>query len=84
MNTDFLANVKINIPKFKYHLDPIGTGAFHQGEERTCDCCRRKTNIWYELPFYTTEDDIECICPVCISTGEAAEKFEGSFKIRQM
>ena len=70
----------MNIPKFKYHPDPIATGAFQQGEERVCDCCSKKTNIWYELPFYTSEDDIECICPTCISTGEAAEKFNGEFQ----
>lgn len=70
----------MNIPKFKYHPDPIKTGAFIQGTERACDCCNEKTTIWYESPFYTTCDDIECICPNCISTGAAATKFDGEFQ----
>jgi len=39
-----------------------------------------KTTIWYELPFFTVCDDIECICPNCISSGAAASKFDGEFQ----
>lgn len=43
----------MKIPEFKYHPDPIKTGAFSQGEYRKCDCCNESTNIWYSKPFYT-------------------------------
>lgn len=68
------------IPKFKYHPNPIETRAFIQGSPKKCDCCGKMTDTWYESPFYTTEDDIDCICPECISSGAAAEKFDGEFQ----
>lgn len=46
----------MKIPEFKYHPDPIKTGAFSQGEYRKCDCCNESTNIWYSEPFYTAKD----------------------------
>ena len=70
----------MKIPEFKYHPDPIKTGAFSQGEYRKCDCCNESTNIWYSEPFYTAKDGIECLCPNCIANGMAASKFEASAK----
>ena len=67
------------LPTFKYHPDPIGTGAFKKGEPQACDCCGKETEIWYEGPFYS-EEDIECLCPECIASGAAAEKFDGQFQ----
>lgn len=70
----------MNIPKYKYHPNPIKTGALIQGAQRKCDCCNENTNIWYQSPFYTTHNDIECICPTCIANGMAASKFDGEFQ----
>lgn len=70
----------MKIPEFKYHPDPIKTGAFSQGEYRKCDCCNESTNIWYSKPFYTAKDGIECLCPNCIANGMAASKFDGEFQ----
>ncbi len=67
------------IPEFKYHPNPIETGAFIKGDSRKCDCCGNATEIWYESPFYS-EGDIDCICPDCISNGSAAKKFDGEFQ----
>lgn len=67
------------IPSFKYHPDPIKTGAFQQGEPRQCDCCEKMTDIWYENPFFSAED-VECLCPQCIASGKAAGKFDGEFQ----
>lgn len=69
----------MEIPRFKYHPDPVGTGVFIQGEERTCECCNKKTDIWYDGPFFSVED-VECLCPACIASGEAASKFDGDFQ----
>lgn len=67
------------IPQFKYHPEPLKTGAFQQGEPHTCDCCGKETDIWYEGPFYSAED-VEYLCPDCIASGAAAEQFDGAFQ----
>ncbi len=67
------------IPSFKYHPDPIGTGAFIQGEAHICDSCENPTTLWYNSPFYS-RSDVNCLCPNCISSGKAAEKFNGMFQ----
>ena len=67
------------IPQFKYHPDPLGTGAFQQGEASKCDCCGKQTEIWYEQPFHSSSD-VECLCPECIASGAAAKKFDGEFQ----
>jgi uncharacterized protein CbrC (UPF0167 family) len=68
-----------NLPKFKYHPNPIETGAFKTDKIVTCDCCGQETNIYYTTPFYSV-DDIEALCPFCIANGKAAEKFDGEFQ----
>lgn len=35
------------IPSFKYHPDPIKTGAFLQGGDHTCGCCGWQQEYWY-------------------------------------
>ena len=44
-----------------------------------CDCCGKTTHIFYTGPFYAVED-IEYLCPECISSGEAARKYDGCFQ----
>ncbi|MDR1451030.1 MAG: CbrC family protein [Helicobacteraceae bacterium] len=68
-----------DLPKFKYHPNPIGTGAFKTDKTVKCDCCGQTTNVYYTEPFYSV-DDIECLCPFCIANGKAAEKFDGEFQ----
>ena len=71
---------ELGIPTFKYHPDPLNTGAFEISEEGVvCDCCGKVTHIYYEAPFYAV-DDIDYLCPACIASGKAAEKFDGSFQ----
>ena len=71
---------KLGLPSFRYHPDPLDTGAFEQSEEGVvCDCCGKNTHIYYTAPFYTVED-IEYLCPECIANGEAARKYNGSFQ----
>ena len=68
------------LPTFKYHPDPMKTGAFKQGATSKCNCCDKETDIWYQNPFYTEYDSVNCICPECISNGSAAIKFNGEFQ----
>lgn len=68
------------LPYFRYHPDPIRTGVFTVSEKSVkCDCCKKATKIFYDAPFYA-EQDIDCLCPDCIATGKAAQKFDGEFQ----
>ncbi len=31
-----------DLPYFRYHPDPLATGAFEEGEEKICPCCGKK------------------------------------------
>lgn len=67
------------LPYFKYHPNPIETGVFKSDQTVECDCCGEETPVYYTGPFFSVED-IEALCPWCISLGKAAEKFEGDFQ----
>ena len=67
------------IPTFKYHPNPLATGAFIMGNPCTCECCGVETDIWYSTPFYSV-DKVECLCPECIANGKAAQKYNGEFQ----
>ncbi len=67
------------LPVFKYHPDPLETGAFSVDKTVKCDCCQQPTDIYYESPFYSVAD-IDALCPWCIADGSASQKFEGEFQ----
>ena len=68
------------LPFFKYHPDPLKTGSFQRVDEpAVCPCCGEKTPVIYEGPFYSVEN-VEHLCPDCIASGAAAEKFDGDFQ----
>ena len=72
--------MKNNIPVFKYHPDPFATGVFTELEEpAACPCCGEETSVVYEGPFYCV-DEVENLCPQCIASGAAAEKYDGEFQ----
>ncbi|MCI8801850.1 MAG: CbrC family protein [Oscillibacter sp.] len=67
-------------PVFKYHPDPFKTEVFKRREQAVlCPCCGKETLVTYEGPFYSVED-VENLCPSCIASGAAAEKFDGAFQ----
>jgi len=68
-----------NLPQFKYHPNPLETGAFETGDAQECDCCGQTVSIYYTGPFYSI-DEINALCPFCIANGSAAEKFDGTFQ----
>ena len=71
---------RLGLPSFRYHPDPLGTGAFQESEEGVvCDCCGKATRIYYRSPFYSV-DEIQFLCPACIASGEAARNYDGSFQ----
>ena len=67
----------MELPKFKYHPDPIATGNIIKSDD-TCECCGTQTGYAYNSNIYA-EEEIEFICPWCIANGKAAEKFDGLF-----
>lgn len=70
----------LDLPFFKYHPNPLATGAFTQAQYAVvCDCCGCSTHIYYDGPFYAI-DDINYLCPNCIASGAAAKKFDGAFQ----
>ena len=64
--------------KFKYHPEPIKTGAFKTDKAVICECCGKETDIYYSNPFFSVEE-VEFLCPECIKSGKASEKFDGAF-----
>lgn len=64
---------------FKYHPNPLKTGAFKDDKTVICHCCGKQTDVYYTGPFYSVED-VENLCPECIGSGAAAEKFDGAFQ----
>ena len=69
----------MGLPAFRYHPDPLDTGAFKEsGEGVVCDCCGKITRLFYTAPFFSVED-IDYLCPECIADGKAARKYDGSF-----
>ena len=67
----------MKLPKFKYHPNPIVTGAFEESDE-ACECCGKATGYKYSSILYS-EEEVEILCPWCIADGSAAKKFDGSF-----
>lgn len=69
----------MELPKFKYHPDPLKTGCIKESDE-TCQVCEQKTGYIYNGTIYGGgKNNIERICPWCIANGEAHEKFQVSF-----
>lgn len=64
-------------PKFKYHPEPLDNKVFIISDEE-CPCCGHVTGFSYVGPFYSFKE-VEGICPWCIDSGEAAEKYDASF-----
>lgn len=67
------------LPKFKYHPEPLKTGAFKTDKIVVCECCNKKTSVYYDGPFFAA-DDVEFLCPTCIASGIASKKFDGEFQ----
>lgn len=66
------------IPSFKYHPDPIASGSIEQ-RDITCVCCGERRSYVYVGPVYGERDLDEQICPWCISSGLAHNKFGAEF-----
>ena len=44
---------RMGLPAFRYHPDPLDTGAFKEsGEGVVCDCCGKITRLFYTAPSF--------------------------------
>lgn len=68
----------MDLPKFKYHPDPIATGSVIESDAE-CMCCGQSRGFIYTGPVYAEEELDEALCPWCIADGSAHEKFDASF-----
>lgn len=68
----------MKIPNFKYHPDPIASGVIEKSD-KICRCCNAARGYIYTGPVYAIDDLDESLCPWCIASGDAAEKFGASF-----
>ncbi len=70
---------EVKTPSFKYHSDPFRTGIFRLVEKPIkCACCGTETKVKYNGRFYSNKL-IKNLCPDCIQSGSAAEKYKGVF-----
>ena len=66
------------LPSFRYHPDPIRTGAVKRSDV-VCVCCGKTRGFIYTASVYCRQELNEQLCPWCIASGEAAERFEAVF-----
>lgn len=68
----------MRLPNFKYNPNPILLNVIKE-EKTLCPVCNKNRDYCYVGPFYTIEE-VEGICPWCISDGSAAKMFDGEFQ----
>ena len=67
------------LPTFKYHRDPVMSGSVVECGN-LCRCCAERRGYIYTGPVYTEEEDLDdALCPWCIASGAAFEKFGAFF-----
>lgn len=69
-----------SLPAFRYHPDPVGTGAI-AASTQSCRCCGQARGFVSTLAPYATVDLRDALCPWCIADGSAASAFDAVFTI---
>jgi uncharacterized protein CbrC (UPF0167 family) len=68
----------MNLPDFRFHLNPIASGSVVVSEKK-CRCCGQARGAIYVGPVYAEQELDESLCPWCIADGSAHEKFDATF-----
>jgi uncharacterized protein CbrC (UPF0167 family) len=71
----------MDLPRFKYHPAPLDTGSIAPSD-RVCEVCERARGFSYQGVPHAV-NDLEIVCPWCISDGSAHEKFGLEFTDRE-
>lgn len=66
------------LPSFRYHPDPLATGAVKPSAVQ-CACCGQRRGFVYVGPVYGETELDESLCPWCIADGSAAANLGASF-----
>lgn len=67
------------LPVFRYHPDPVATGAIRENHALACPCCGLLTGWIYATTPYGPGDPPADLCPWCIADGSAARQFGADF-----
>lgn len=67
------------LPVFRYHPDPVATGAVLEDADAECEVCEQVTGWVYSRWPYGEDPQPEVLCPWCIADGSAAERFDSEF-----
>ena len=67
-----------SLPTFRYHPDPIASGAIEPADT-VCVACERSRGYIYVGPVYALDELNEQICPWCIHDGTAHAKLDATF-----
>ncbi len=70
--------MKMKLPHFRYHPDPVRTGSVAESAN-VCRRCRQARGFIYRGPVYAEQDLDDAICPWCIADGSAAAAFDATF-----
>src|SRR5690349_10082418 len=71
-------DIAMDLPVFRYHLDPIASGSI-EASDAECVCCNMRRGFIYTGPAYSEAELDESLCPWCIADGSAHETFDASF-----
>lgn len=69
------------LPSFRYSPNCYYDMTFKKAgadDAQTCDCCGQKASYYYTGNLYAREN-VDFLCPECIATGRAADKYDGEF-----
>ena len=69
-----------DLPSFRYHPDPVATGAFER-MPGNCRVCEEARGWLYVLGAYGPESLRDAVCPWCIADGSAAERCGVRFNV---
>lgn len=65
-------------PKFRYHHDPLTSGAFVR-TDASCSICGQIRGFKYEGEVFSQDDFEGVICPWCLADGSAADELGAEF-----
>jgi uncharacterized protein len=70
--------MKMSLPSFKYHPEPLATGSVVESDA-TCACCGKTRGYIYTGPVFAEAELDDSICPWCIADGSAHTSFDAEF-----
>ena len=65
------------LPSFRYHPDPVASRVLKPSGE-VCPCCDGRRGWAYLGPWYSLEE-CDGLCPWCIASGDAHDRFDVAF-----